>query len=239
MTSALVSRMRIAVRGLSVPFVALLFACGAMEHAGGLGQSANDAVASGPDAAIDQRASDEVAVDAQTDPNAVAPDTMPSSGCAVTGASSLPGVSIAFRLPVTCTFTVAQALAGIAIPYDVVVANDVAGVILTARDAGGCGQPGNSGLIVFEQLAGNGQSYCLCDTGLCGPAALPPVTLHAGSYAGAFSWDGKNWNGPSDTGNPKGAPFPPGTYALTLRATGTSGGSIFAVSATLAIRLTP
>ena len=60
---------------------------------------------------------------------------------------------------------------------------------------------------MFEQLAGNGQSYCLCDTGLCGPASLPPVTLRAGNYAGAFSWDGKNWNGPSDTDNPKGAPF--------------------------------
>jgi hypothetical protein len=232
MTIALVRRMRIAVRGLSVPFVALLLACGAVEHAGGLGQSANDAAASGPDGAIDQWASDEVAVEAQT-------DSSHSSGCAVTGASSLPGVSIAFRMPVTCTFTAAQALAGIAIPYDVVVTNDVAGVILTPRDAGGCGVPGNSGLIVFEQLAGNAQSYCLCDTGLCGPSSLPPVTLHPGSYAGAFSWDGKNWNGPSDTGNPKGAPFPPGTYTLSVRATGTSGGSIFVVSATLAIRLTP
>jgi hypothetical protein len=188
------------------------------------------AICAGPDALRFQ---------CDNDANAIAPDTMPFGGCAVTGESSLPGVSIAFRMPVNCTFTVAQALAGIAIPYDVVVTNDVAGVILTPQNAGGCGLPGNSGLIVFEQLAGNGQSYCLCDTGLCGPASLPPVTLRAGSYAGAFSWDGKNWNGPSDTGNPKGAPFPPGTYTLTVRATGTGGGSTFVVSATLAIRLTP
>ena len=141
MTSALVSWMRIAVRGWPVPFVALLLACGAMEHTDGSGQSANDAAANGPDAAIDQRAPDEAAVDGQIDANAAAPDTMPSGACAPTGESSLPGVSLAFRMPLTCTFTVALALAGIAIPYDVVVTNDVAGVILTPSDSGAADCP--------------------------------------------------------------------------------------------------
>jgi hypothetical protein len=163
----------------------------------------------------------------------------PLGWCSMGWSSSLAGVTIEFRAPVTCTFSVAQAAAGITIPYDVVVANDVFDVIPAPLDAGGCGQPGSSGLIVLEQLAGAGQSYCLCDTGLCAPNPQPATMLHAGRYGAAFSWDGRNWNGPSDTGSPKGAAFPPGAYSLTVRAAGTQRSSRFAVSATLAIRLIP
>ena len=163
----------------------------------------------------------------------------PLGWCSTDWSSSLAGVTIEFRAPVTCTFSVAQAAAGITIPYDVVVANDVFDVIPAPLDAGGCGQPGSSGLIVLEQLTGAGQSYCVCDTGLCAPNPQPATTLHAGRYGAAFSWDGRNWNGPSDTGNPKGAAFPPGAYSLTVRAAGTQRSSRFALSATLAIRLIP
>jgi hypothetical protein len=159
--------------------------------------------------------------------------------CSTTSTSSLLGVSIAFRAPVICTFTLAQAQAGITIPYDVVVASDVAGVVPAPEDAGGCGAPGSSGLIVFEKLGGGGQSYCLCDTGLCAPGALPPVTLHAGTYASSFAWSGRNWTGPSDTGNPMGTVFPAGPYVLTVSSKGTVGGTSFVVTAALSIELTP
>ncbi len=86
----------------------------------------------------------------------------------------MPGVSIVFRSPVTCTYTLAQAQGGIMIPYDVVVASDVAGVTPARQDAGNCGAPGSSGLVVFEQVAGGGQSYCLCDTGLSPRARSRP-----------------------------------------------------------------
>ena len=46
------------------------------------------------------------------------------------------------------------------------------------------------------------------------------MTLRAGRYEGSFEWTGRNWYGPSDTGNPMGAPFPPGTYTLEIRAEG-------------------
>jgi len=125
------------------------------------------------------------------------------------------------------------------IPYDVMVAADVAGVVPAPQDAGGCGAPGSSQLIVIERLAGGTQSYCLCDTGLCPPSNPPPVTLHAGTYASVFSWQGNNWSGPSDTSNPMGAPFPPGSYTLTVSAIGTQNGTSFAVAATLVIEITP
>jgi hypothetical protein len=171
----------------------------------------------------------EAAVDAPAD----------SALCMVSNDSTLPGVSIAFRAPVACQFTLAQAQAGIAIPYDVVVAQDVAGVVPTQQDAGHCGTPGPSGLIVSGSVTGGGQTYCLCDIGFCAPSALPAVTLHAGTYAGTFSWQGRNWGGPSDTNNPMGAPFPTGNYLLLVVATGTHNGVGFQVNGALSITLTP
>lgn len=158
--------------------------------------------------------------------------------CIMTSTSSLPGVTIAFRAPVDCIFTLAQAAAGISIPYDVIVANDVANVVPTPQDVGHCERPGASGLILFERLASAWQNYCVCDTGYCGGGYLPAETLRAGTYGSAFAWDGKNWGGPSSTHNPEGAPFPAGVYTLVVSATGTYWGSTFTVSATLAIRLT-
>ncbi len=206
----------------------------------GLDGAASYDGASGQDGAFAQdgaSATQDSALEAT--PGDAASDGAGAGACSVTTSSSLPGVSIVFRAPVTCTFTLAQAQAGIMIPYDVVVASDVPNVVSAPQDAGGCGAPGSSGLIVFEQLGGGGQSYCVCDTGLCAPGSRPPVTVHAGSYGGIFSWSGRNWAGPSDTGNPMGAAFPAGSYALTVSARGTRGGASFAVTTTLTIRLTP
>ena len=52
-----------------------------------------------------------------------------------------------------------------------------------------------------------------------------------------------NWNGPSDTGQPKGAPFPPGCYAVSVRAGGRleleAGPQIFTVEGTLPVEIVP
>ncbi|MCE9575368.1 MAG: hypothetical protein K8W52_19610 [Deltaproteobacteria bacterium] len=161
-----------------------------------------------------------------------------AGACSIGGTSTLPGVSIAFP-GAACAFTLAEAARGIAIPYAVVVHDDLANVVAAASDAGGCKHPDASGLILGEEIAGGDQHYCLCDTGLC-PAPDPtPHAIAAGSYPGAFAWDGVNWNGPSDTGNPKGAPFPPGDYTVTIGAHGTHDGAAFAVTGTLVIHLVP
>jgi hypothetical protein len=59
-----------------------------------------------------------------------------------------------------------------------------------------------------------------------------------------LAWDGVNWDGPSDTGNPKGAPFPEGSYTVTVRGTGQREVSPsttlpFEVTGTFALRLVP
>lgn len=100
------------------------------------------------------------------------------------------------------------------------VDREIEGVQPEPIDAGGCGVPGPSGLILLEKIEGNNQRYCVCDVGICVPEPYDYSTLHPGEYAGSFEWDGRNWNGPSDTEVPKGGRFPPGQYSLTLKAVG-------------------
>jgi hypothetical protein len=73
---------------------------------------------------------------------------------------------------------------------------------------------------VFENLGDNGQNYCLCDQGLCPGSGPDPITIVQGTYPGSFSWDGKNWSGPSDFNAQKGPAFTPGDYTLTVSSKG-------------------
>lgn len=161
--------------------------------------------------------------------------------CETSGMSSLPGVAIEFTAN-DCTFTLAEAAAGIKIDYQVVVQNDVPSVHPVSQDSG-CGGAGPSLLYVFETLGGNGQNYCICDQGLCPGAGPDPVTIPQGTYSAGFSWDGRNWAGPSDTNNPKGPAFPPGDYTLTISSKGdwneAGVNKPFEVIGTAVIRLIP
>ena len=111
-------------------------------------------------------------------------------------------------------------------------------VIPWSQDAGNCDTPEASGLILFEDLNGNAERYCVCDQGLCGSPPLVPATIPAGQTPGAFTWTGRNWWGPSDTGNPLGDPFPAGTYTLEVSAIGTVDQVSFSVSNTFTVTLT-
>ena len=116
-------------------------------------------------------------------------------------------------------FTVDEASRGIRIDYNIAVDKDVHDVIPKAQDVGNCTLPDASGLIVFEKLTGNGQSFGLFDKGL-GQPGRTPLVVRKGVYPHTFQWDGKNWRGPSDTSVPKGPPFPPGVYTLSVSAIG-------------------
>ncbi len=63
--------------------------------------------------------------------------------------------------------------------------------------------------------------------------------VSAGTYSLTFSWEGRNWNGPSDTMNPVGPPFPPGYYSFEVSAVGTHNGAPFEVVGTFPILLVP
>jgi hypothetical protein len=156
---------------------------------------------------------------------------MPQTQCVLSRSSSLPQVHIDF-LTNTCTFTLAQASAGISIPYDLVIDDDVPGFVPNHPYYYG---PDAAGLEISEVLSGGTQRYCVCDKGL--PSSVCPstgggsyrpapgdnctsITLQKGVYQRTFSWDGHNWFGPSDTNNPKGPFFPAGDYALRIKIDG-------------------
>jgi hypothetical protein len=136
-----------------------------------------------------------------------------------------------------------EAAAGIDFGYRVVIDGEVTGVNPMPASAGGCDVPGASGLTVLERVFGDEQSWCICDTGLCGGDDPSLVTLASGEFAETFRWNGVNWTGPSDFGNPEGDPFPPGTYTVSVTAIGQQGAGEEAVSfevlGTLEITLVP
>ncbi len=132
--------------------------------------------------------------------------------------TGLPGVS--FDLSGNPrTITLAEAAAGVSFRYAIVIEHDIDGVFSRPLDGGRCDQPDASGLRILERIHGDRQVYCLCDTGRCLP--MTDVTdLRAGRYEATFEWTGRNWWGPSDTNNPMGDAFPPGTYTFEIRAEG-------------------
>ncbi len=141
------------------------------------------------------------------------------------GNTTLPGVSIKFTTSQR-KWSLAEVRAGLRIEYQVAIDHDVENVVPVAQDAGQCDEAHSSGLILFETLKGGGLRYGIYDQGLCfRPERYKkdPVTLRAGVYPGAFEWDGRSWDGPSDTFAQKGDYFPVGTYTLTVSAVGFQG----------------
>jgi hypothetical protein len=157
-------------------------------------------------------------------------------------------VRFEFPSDVQCRFSLAQAAAGIAIPYTLVVDSAVPGIEREHTGVSRCLLRDElpADLYTLEDLSGNQQRYALLDVGLCkNPVPdVPPITLAAGRYPHSFAWDGVNYGGESDTGRPKGPPFPAGVYTLRLHAAGTRTGPSdgphpFDVEATLQVTLTP
>lgn len=153
--------------------------------------------------------------------------------CAPVSSSTLTGVWIDID-PGRCQWTLAEAAAGIAIGYTVHVTQEHE--IVPTSQQNGCDEPGPSGLRQQESVRGDDQLYCICDVGLCQDEPIT-VALVPGDYTFAMAWDGVNWTGPSDFGNPRGEPFPPGEYEVQVRATGTVGEQVYEVLATLPITL--
>lgn len=136
--------------------------------------------------------------------------------------SNLSGVSLTFPTGTKCSFTLAEAKAGLSFPWELTIEEEHS-VIPEPQDAGHCATPAEHGLITFGEVSdGFENTWCLCDEGECGEEPKP-TTLVPGEYSGTIAWDGVNWTGPSDTETPKGEPFPAGEYIVEVSATGTVG----------------
>jgi hypothetical protein len=176
--------------------------------------------------------------------NAIPPQFDGGGNCIVGLTSNLPGAALTFD-GAPCSYSQAEIAAGIGIPYHEEIDQPLAGLYPIQGDAGRCQQPDEAGLIVSFDISGGGQRYCLCDQGLCAAQSFS-TSAAVGNYYHQILWDGRNWYGPSDTGNPEGAPFPVGTYTITLTATGNTSGisdatsaAPFTLTATRTITITP
>ncbi len=162
--------------------------------------------------------------------------------CEADGGSTLSGVSIVLA-PSVCSFTLEQALAGISVPYSIVVQEALHGVQPLPQDIGWCARfRSPNPLLPFETLEGGGQYYGLFDLGNCGPhwSILPEIDVEQGTYNLHFDWDGQNWHGPSDVvPSPRGPLFPPGNYRLTVSLKGWVDGGSYDVWASVPITVLP
>jgi len=85
---------------------------------------------------------------------------------------------------------------------------------------GGCGRCGGYGsdprALVDSSIGAGDVWYCMCDVGCCPPTATSAQMLEAGVFTEAIVWPGREWNGPSDTDEPLGPPFPAGDYDVSV-----------------------
>lgn len=153
--------------------------------------------------------------------------------CQTFMSSTLPGVTIEISDDV-CYLTTEEVAQGIGIPYTITIEQPLK---LQPAQQASCPAIEESQLLPFELIEGNDQRYCVCDSGLC-PEFGEVVELVPGTYERLIEWDGRNWDGPSDTGMPKGEPFPPGAYDVTVSAIGTTeDGAQYEVFGTLVLHL--
>jgi hypothetical protein len=156
------------------------------------------------------------------DPPAAAPASIPpvaaaTPACRVEVTSDFPGVTLEFPTQ-PCSFTEAQALAGIPFRYTLVVDQAVAPNLESLpSQRQSCPSPlSGAGVYVFEHVVGLNKETCLCDEGRC--ATPPTAQAVAGRTDVTWTWQGREWSGPSDFGNPLGAPFGPGAYSFQVEA---------------------
>lgn len=147
------------------------------------------------------------------------PDVSPEFQCIARSATTSFGIELAIDLD-RCVFSLSELADGVTLPYTVRIETGETPVWSRSLDAGGCDRAGESGLAILERVQGGDQSWCVCDEGLCFESPAEFAILEPGTFQDSIEWDGRNWFGPSDFGNPVGDPFPPGEYSFAVRAAG-------------------
>ncbi|WP_437927074.1 hypothetical protein WMF37_49945 [Sorangium sp. So ce291] len=114
--------------------------------------------------------------------------------------------------------------------------------IAASTGCGRCVEPTSDPLsfvsykISGTSFRGDPQTYCLCDVGCCPPDESATVQVDATTATQTIRWSGRQWNGPSDTSNPEGDFFAPGSYEVEVTFDGKEQG---VVTAKLGIEIYP
>jgi len=148
--------------------------------------------------------------------------------CSVTADGSIPGVSITISSS-SCEYARGQPAT---FEYAVTVTGAVPAIAIPDSQSCSCDHRNTqidswlSWVIVGQAPSGDYQQYCLCDTGCCAPQDATTITPEVGTFTDTIEWNGRTWQGPSDTGNEPGDYFLVGTYGVTVRFHGYTEGSV-------------
>lgn len=163
----------------------------------------------------------------------------PGTPCSVEGVTgTMPGVSITIR-SAKCRYSVGEPAE---LTYEVTTDASLPPLEIAASQGCGSCRTYTDDPLAFtgydiDGVAGDGsqQHYCVCDTGCCAPDRASTIKLTPAKRTATITWSGRNWYGPSDTGNQEGAFFPPGHYSVRVTfASATKG-----VQAVLPIEIVP
>lgn len=128
---------------------------------------------------------------------------------------SLPGVSVHVEAD-RCNFKSGQAAQ---FRYRVTLTQSIPYTAPASQGCGSCSPYSADASARISYTIGNSSGsvrYCICDTGCCAPNASAAFTLAPKTVNGTIDWPGRQWQGPSDTANPYGAAFPPGSYDVSV-----------------------
>ncbi len=155
------------------------------------------------------------------------PDGSTPNACSVDATDpSLPGVTLHVEAD-ACTFDEGE---GGVFRYRLTLPSPIDFAVDTFPGCGACAAYSSDPASLLGFVVGSGLvRYCRCDEGCCAPQEPASYTIAAGTVEGSFEWPGRTWNGPSDTDNPLGDPFPPGDYPVTVTFAVPGGGSVEAV----------
>ena len=179
-------------------------------------------------------------------PPDVIPDAaadVPTSACAPVYTGSIPGATLDLS-QTPCVFSISAAKGVFSLPYKIHVASAQKLSVPATNGCNATPTPETGAVVLETVVAGGGQKWCVCDVGLCQVQTPPFTPTIPGDYTVDFTWDGKNWFGPSDTGNQPGPAFPTGTYEFRVSIAGKhqheDGTTVpFAATAVLPIELVP
>jgi hypothetical protein len=173
--------------------------------------------------------------DAASDGTHVEPytQTLPDGPCAVEGVTgAVPGVTLAIR-SASCVYK-----RGTPAAFTLEVTTTGATPAITLPNTSGCSDcrlfssdPASftRARIQGTSAGGEVEQYCECDYGCCAPTHGQSVQLDITTTSTTFNWTGREWDGPSDTGNAMGDFFLPGRYSVNFSFSGFDQGSVEAM----------
>lgn len=167
----------------------------------------------------------------------------PVETCTWEATSSLPGVTLTPPDDLPCTWSIAEVDDGIDVAWSVTV-TDAAQVTFDLRP---CAPTDDRSMKFLERLEAvpdtdaTGRWCPQCDVGLC-PVDDTVCTLVPGTSQRTFTVRPRQWDGPSDFGNPVGDTLPPGPYTLEVVSSGIrpdAGDAPFEVRLSTVVTLVP